>query len=57
VRSVKNAMQEYLQLKRPETPLAVAVFGPPGAGKSFAIKEIAKHMGIDKDAQLTFNLS
>jgi hypothetical protein len=57
VRSVKNAMQEYLQLKRPETPLAVAVFGPPGAGKSFAIKEVAKDLGVEKDAQLTFNLS
>jgi len=57
VRSVKNAMQEYLQLKRPETPLAVAVFGPPGAGKSFAIKQVALDLGLDKDAQMTFNLS
>lgn len=57
VRSVKNAMQEYLQKTKPETPLAVAVFGPPGSGKSFAIKQIAKDLGIDKEAQLTFNLS
>jgi hypothetical protein len=57
VRSVKNAMQEYLQLTRPETPLAVAVFGPPGAGKSFAIKQVAQNLGLDKDAQITFNLS
>ena len=57
VRSVKNAMQEYLQKSKPETPLAVAVFGPPGSGKSFAIKQVAKDLGIDKDAQLTFNLS
>ncbi|HEY5177282.1 MAG TPA: ATP-binding protein [Terriglobales bacterium] len=57
VRSVKNAMQEYLQKTRPDTPLAVAVFGPPGSGKSFAIKQVAKDLGIDKEAQLTFNLS
>jgi hypothetical protein len=57
VRSVKNAMQEYLQKTRPETPLAVAVFGPPGSGKSFAIKQVAKDLGLDQDAQLTFNLS
>ncbi|MDD3853697.1 MAG: ATP-binding protein, partial [Syntrophomonadaceae bacterium] len=57
VRSVKNAMQEYLRLKNPETPLCVAVFGPPGAGKSFVVKEIAKGLGIDENAQLTFNLS
>jgi hypothetical protein len=57
VRSVGNAMQEYLQLGHPETPMAVAVFGPPGSGKSFAIKEIAKGLGLPRDAQLTFNLS
>lgn len=57
VRSVNNAMRDYLALANPDTPLAIAVFGPPGAGKSFAIKEIARGLGIDKDAQLTFNLS
>ncbi len=57
VRSVKNAMQEYLRLKRPKNPLCVAVFGPPGAGKSFVVKEIAQGLGIREDAQLTFNLS
>lgn len=57
VRSVKNAMQEYLEKSKSETPLAVAVFGPPGSGKSFAIKQVARDLGIDKEAQLTFNLS
>jgi hypothetical protein len=57
VRSVNNAMRSYLQLERSQTPLCVAVFGPPGAGKSFVIKEIAKGLGLDADAQLTFNLS
>lgn len=57
VRSVKNAMQEYLRLKSPKIPLCVAVFGPPGAGKSFVVKEIAKGLGISENAQLTFNLS
>jgi ATPase family associated with various cellular activities (AAA) len=57
VRGVRNLMQEYLQLKRPEKPIAFAVFGPPGSGKSFAVKEAAKAIGIEKDAQLTFNLS
>lgn len=57
VRSVNNAIQDYLKLKNPSTPLCVAVFGPPGSGKSFAIKQIASGLGIGKEAQLTFNLS
>ncbi len=57
VRSVNNAMRDYLQLKNPDTPLCVAVFGPPGSGKSFVVKEMAKGLGISEDAQLTFNLS
>ena len=57
VRSVNNAMKDYLQLKKPEKPLCVAVFGPPGAGKSFVVKEIARGLGIRAEAQLTFNLS
>lgn len=57
VRSVNNAMRDYIQLKNPDTPLCVAVFGPPGAGKSFVVKEIARGLGIRDDAQLTFNLS
>ncbi|MGR6835988.1 AAA family ATPase [Syntrophomonas erecta] len=57
VRSVNNAMKDYLGIKNPELPLCVAVFGPPGSGKSFVVKEIAKGLGIAEDAQLTFNLS
>ncbi|MGE5397023.1 MAG: ATP-binding protein [Chitinophagales bacterium] len=57
VRCVGNAVQEYLQLRNPQTPLCVAVFGPPGAGKSFAVMEIARGLGIGPDCCLNFNLS
>ena len=57
VRSVYNAMADYLKQQRLQTPLCVAVFGPPGAGKSFVVKEIARGLGIAENAQLTFNLS
>ena len=58
IRSVKNAFRNYLSDKgKQSTPLCIAVFGPPGSGKSFAIKEIAKGLGIDKGSQITFNLS
>jgi hypothetical protein len=57
VRSVNNAMKDYLSLKDSDKPLCVAVFGSPGAGKSFVVKEIARGLGIREEAQLTFNLS
>ena len=57
VRSVINVIGNYLAMDKPENPLSIAVFGPPGSGKSFVVKEIAKGLGLDDKAQLTFNLS
>ncbi len=42
MRSVGHIMREYLQQERPRRPLSLAVFGPPGSGKSFAIKQMAR---------------
>jgi hypothetical protein len=56
LRSIQILMEEYCAQTRPE-PMSIAVFGPPGAGKSFAVKEIAKTI-IDRTLiPLTFNLS
>ncbi len=61
VRSVRNIIKEYVQNYRRGArlgrPLSIGVFGPPGAGKSFAVGEIAKTLLGGELTKLTFNLS
>jgi hypothetical protein len=61
LRAVRQIMREYVQLYRRNVrlprPLSVAVFGPPGAGKSFAVKEIARQLLPGTVRMLEFNLS
>lgn len=53
--SIKNLINEYIN-KKTNIPLSIAVFGPPGTGKSFAVTQIART--IRKDIEpLEFNLS
>jgi len=55
--SIKFLIERYLDAASPSTPpLSVAVFGPPGAGKSFVVKQILKSVGKDRQMP-TFNLS
>jgi hypothetical protein len=56
-RSIRSLMREYVSEPAPR-PLNIAVFGPPGAGKSFGVKEVVKSI-LDKDKieDVTFNLS
>jgi len=57
INALRNLILTYTNNKKDRRPLSVAVFGPPGSGKSFAIKQLAKGLsGIDPDI-LTFNLS
>ncbi len=54
--SIRNLIKEYLENEKPERPLSIAVFGPPGSGKSFGVKELAK--SISKDIEkIEFNIS
>jgi hypothetical protein len=59
MRSVRNIIREYLQQTQRARPLSLAVFGPPGSGKSFAIKQMAREWmgGTTRITVLEFNLS
>lgn len=59
-RSIRNLISQYLEGKTSKRPLCLAVFGPPGSGKSFGVEQVAKSVtGIAdvKVEKLEFNLS
>ncbi len=56
-RSIKNLIKEYLEQENSVRPLSLGVFGPPGAGKSFCIKQVAKAVRQKMSEPLTYNVS
>ncbi|HXY33997.1 MAG TPA: AAA family ATPase [Planctomycetaceae bacterium] len=57
-RSIRNLIQRYTEKKSPPRPLCIAVFGPPGSGKSFGVKQIAGTIsGKQKSKSYEFNLA
>jgi hypothetical protein len=57
LRNIQRLVQDYENDKAETKPLSIAVFGPPGAGKSFGIKQIAETAMRGKKSFLEFNLS
>jgi hypothetical protein len=53
-RNLKNLIRDYKRNDKGKTPLSLAVFGAPGSGKSFAVKQLAK---AQKVPFREFNLS
>jgi hypothetical protein len=53
--SIQSLISEYCRYPQ-KKPLSVAVFGPPGSGKSFGVEQVAKSI-LDEIKVLTFNLS
>ena len=57
LRTLILVIRRYKDKKNPgKKPLSIGVFGPPGAGKSFAVKELAGNL-VDDVAWMEFNLS
>ena len=42
IRSLRSIVRQYLSQSKRVRPLNLAVFGPPGSGKSFAVKQMAR---------------
>jgi hypothetical protein len=55
--SIRNLIVTYLNNPKDTRPLSFAVFGPPGSGKSFAVKELMRDVAGDLAASYDFNLS
>ncbi len=57
LRGLERLIKGYERTQRPSKPLSIAVFGAPGSGKSFGVKQIAKTVLGDAVPILEFNLS
>jgi hypothetical protein len=54
--SIRSLITEYCE-RPPKRPLSIAVFGPPGSGKSFGVTQIAKSSRPGEIQPISFNIS
>jgi hypothetical protein len=54
---IRNYVDESQGARKASHPLSIAVFGPPGSGKSFTVREIAQDVDKRKIEPLEFNLT
>lgn len=58
LRAIRSLIAEYRKSLSQTNPLSIAVFGSPGSGKSFTIKEVARSLESEGAFKaLSFNLS
>jgi len=56
LRTLDQTVRRYLDRDPGRKPLSIAVFGPPGAGKSFAVGELVEQL-VGREGRLDFNLA
>ena len=56
-RSIHDLIGSYIREVNVPRPLSIAVFGPPGSGKSFGVTEIAKSFKNANIRSIQYNLS
>ncbi len=56
-RSIQLILKRYLSGARESKPISLAVFGPPGSGKSFGIRQVAESIHKDRIAWIECNLA
>lgn len=57
LRAIRGLMEEYCTIAEPGRPVSIAVFGPPGSGKSFGVAQVAGSLLPGRIQKLEFNLS
>jgi hypothetical protein len=57
LRNLRQIMERYIEIDDGKKPLSIAVFGPPGSGKSFAVEAIGNEIISSDDFFTVFNLS
>jgi len=57
LQSVRTLIGQYASRAGAPPPLSIAVFGPPGSGKSWSVKQVAKAVLKKEVEPKTFNLS
>jgi len=57
LRAIRDLLVEYVRHSERKIPISFAVFGPPGSGKSFGVKQIAAGVTHENPREFVFNLA